>query len=89
MTREVINVMDTSGSMSATSIEQARAALAMGLTRLTPQDRFNVIQFNSNTSQLYAQAVPVNARTLQEAKQYVSYLQAQGARKWPTRSRLR
>lgn len=78
MTREVIYVMDTSGSMSGTSIEQARAALAMGLTRLTPQDRFNVIQFNSNTSQLYPQAVPVNARTLQEAKQYVSYLQAQG-----------
>ena len=78
MPREVIYVMDTSGSMSGTSIEQARAALAMGLSRLTPQDRFNVIQFNSNTSQLYPHAVPVNARTLEEAKQYVGTLQAQG-----------
>ena len=64
--------------MSGTSIEQAREALTMALTRLTPQDRFNVIQFNSNTSQLYPSAVPVTSRTLAEAKQYVGYLHADG-----------
>ena len=76
--REVIYVIDTSGSMSGTSIEQAREALTMALTRLTPQDRFNVIQFNSNTSQLYPSAVSVTSRTLAEAKQYVGYLHADG-----------
>ncbi len=45
--REAIFVIDTSGSMSGASLRQAKAALRLGLDGLRPQDRFNVIQFNS------------------------------------------
>ena len=76
--REVIFVIDTSGSMEGMSIEQARESLGLALSRLTPQDRFNVIQFNSYTSKLYPNAVPVNARTLQEAQEYARGLRATG-----------
>jgi Ca-activated chloride channel homolog len=76
--REVIFVIDTSGSMEGMSIEQARESLALALGRLTPQDRFNVIQFNSYTSKLYPSAVPVNGKTLQEAKNYARGLRADG-----------
>ena len=76
--REVIFVIDTSGSMEGMSIEQARESLALALGRLTPQDRFNVIQFNSYTSKLYPNAVPVNTRTLQEAQEYARGLRATG-----------
>jgi Ca-activated chloride channel homolog len=78
MPREVIFVIDTSGSMEGMSIEQAREALALALGRLTPQDRFNVIQFNSYTSKLYPNAVPVNGSTLREAQDYARGLRATG-----------
>ena len=76
--REVIFVIDTSGSMEGMSIEQARESLGLALNRLTPQDRFNVIQFNSYTSKLYPNAVAVNGRTLQEALDYAHELRATG-----------
>ncbi len=76
--RETIFVIDTSGSMSGTSIEQARAALLLALNRLTAQDRFNVIQFNSVTHVLFSQAQPVTPQTLRKAVHYVDNLKANG-----------
>ena len=76
--REVIFVIDTSGSMEGMSIEQARESLDLALGRLTPQDRFNVIQFNSYTSKLYPDAVPVSGQTLREAQNYARNLRADG-----------
>ncbi|MEC4888723.1 MAG: marine proteobacterial sortase target protein [Nitrospira sp.] len=76
--RETIFVIDTSGSMSGTSIEQAKAALLLALHRLTAQDRFNVIQFNSVTHVLFSQAQPVTPQTLRKAVHYVEHLTANG-----------
>jgi Ca-activated chloride channel family protein len=76
--RETIFVIDTSGSMAGTSIEQARAALLLALTRLTAQDRFNVIEFNSVTHVLFSQPQPVKPETLRKAVQYVDRLKANG-----------
>jgi Ca-activated chloride channel family protein len=76
--RETIFVIDTSGSMSGTSIEQAKAALLLALNRLTAQDRFNVIQFNSVTHVLFSQAQPVKPETLRKALHYVDNLKANG-----------
>jgi Ca-activated chloride channel homolog len=76
--REVIFVIDTSGSMSGPSIVQARQALNLALTRLKPGDRFNVIQFNSYTDKLFKFPQPVTHHALRQAQQYVDNLQAQG-----------
>jgi Ca-activated chloride channel family protein len=76
--RETIFFIDTSGSMSGTSIEQAKAALLLALNRLTAQDRFNVIQFNSVTHVLFSQAQPVTPQTLRKAVHYVDNLKANG-----------
>jgi len=76
--REAIFVIDTSGSMVGTSIEQAKAALLLALTRLTAQDRFNVIQFNSVTNMLFSQPMPVNTGALRKAVRYVEQLKANG-----------
>ena len=76
--RETIFVIDTSGSMAGTSIEQAKAALLLALTRLTSQDRFNVIQFNSVTHVLFSQPQPVATDTVRKAVQYVEKLKANG-----------
>ncbi|MFT5426763.1 MAG: Ca-activated chloride channel family protein [Gammaproteobacteria bacterium] len=76
--REVIFVIDTSGSMSGPSIVQARPALNLALTRLKPGDRFNVIQFDSYTDKLFKFPQPVTHHALRQAQQYVDNLQAQG-----------
>ena len=76
--REAIFVIDTSGSMSGSSIEQAREALLLALDRLTPADRFNVIQFNSRTDVLFRTARAADAQALAEARGYVRGLKAQG-----------
>ncbi len=78
MTREVIFVIDTSGSMAGASLVQAKAALKLAVTRLTPNDRFNIIQFNSVMKQLFGQAQAVNPRSIQRAVSYVEALQAEG-----------
>ena len=76
--REIIYVIDTSGSMGGQSIIQAKSALELAITRLKSGDRFNIIQFNSITSQLFGQSEPVTSSSLQQAKNYIQSLQAGG-----------
>jgi Ca-activated chloride channel family protein len=76
--RETVFVIDTSGSMAGTSIEQAKAALVLALSRLTSQDRFNVIQFNSVTSLLFSEPQAVKTDTVGKAVRYVERLHANG-----------
>jgi Ca-activated chloride channel family protein len=76
--REVIYVIDTSGSMAGTSIEQARAALALALERLGPHDRFNVIEFNSLATALFERARAFGPDTLAQARAFVRRLRADG-----------
>ena len=76
--REVIFVIDTSGSMAGQSIEQARAALLNGLRTLQPADRFTVIQFNSVHEELFDEPVEASPRNLAHAYRYVNNLYATG-----------
>ncbi|MYM63287.1 marine proteobacterial sortase target protein [Pseudomaricurvus sp. HS19] len=78
LTRETVFIIDTSGSMGGTSIEQARASLLLALDRLLPQDRFNVIEFNSHYRQLFSNSQLANPELLQKAKHFVSSLEAGG-----------
>ncbi len=76
--REVVFVIDTSGSMAGKSLKEAKAALSLALSRLSPQDSFNIIQFNSVTHQLYSTARQVSESRVHEAQRYVNGLQASG-----------
>ena len=76
--REVLFVIDTSGSMHGVSIEQARKSLLLALDGLRPEDRFNVIQFNSVTDSLFPTSVPADRDRLRAARDYVNALQANG-----------
>ena len=75
--RDVIFVIDTSGSMEGASIQQAKAALSLALNRPSPADKFNVIQFNSFTDALYGEPKPWTADSLAEAQAYVAALRAE------------
>ena len=76
--REVIFVMDTSSSMSGNSIQQARAALMLGIERLTNDDLFNVIEFDNNTSTLFATSVNANSANKVIAGKWIKQLHANG-----------
>lgn len=76
--REVVFVIDTSGSMSGSSIAQARDALELAIARLSEQDSFNVVEFNSYAKALYADARPASAANREHAIRWVRKLQAQG-----------
>jgi Ca-activated chloride channel family protein len=76
--RETIFIIDTSGSMSGTSIEQARAALLMALPRLTSRDTFNVIEFNSVVHALFTAPQSVTTATMRKAARFVDGLVANG-----------
>ncbi|MBI2841249.1 MAG: marine proteobacterial sortase target protein [Acidobacteria bacterium] len=78
LSRETIFVIDTSGSMANTSIDQARQALTLALGNLQPEDSFNVIQFNSYMSRLFPASVPALPETVAKAKEYVAHLNADG-----------
>ncbi|RXH42404.1 marine proteobacterial sortase target protein [Bradyrhizobium zhanjiangense] len=76
--REVVFVIDNSGSMGGTSIVQAKASLTYALSRLQPNDRFNVIRFDDTMDVLFAASVPADAAHVGEATSFVSALQARG-----------
>lgn len=76
--REMILVIDTSGSMQGASMEQARTALLMALGTLGPGDRFNVVEFNSRTRPMLPAAVPATAQALADAAAWVKKLKADG-----------
>jgi Ca-activated chloride channel family protein len=78
MPRELIFIVDTSGSMHGVSIEQAKRALQRALDGLQPEDRFNVIEFNSRSNPLFASSVPADALAVNDAKTFVRQLQANG-----------
>jgi Ca-activated chloride channel family protein len=76
--REVIYVIDTSGSMEGLSIQQARRALALAIQRLRPGDRFNVIRFGNDTEALFDASRPCDDSTRQAALAWVNALRASG-----------
>jgi Ca-activated chloride channel family protein len=78
LSREVIYVIDTSGSMAGASIQQVRQALSLAIERLRPSDRFNVIEFNSSTEVLFDVPRPAAARNRAKARAWVEGLQANG-----------
>ena len=76
--REVVFVIDNSGSMAGASIGQAKAALKMALARLAPADTFNVIRFNHTMEALFDAPHPAAPDQLAVAARWVDRLQATG-----------
>jgi Ca-activated chloride channel family protein len=76
--REVEFIIDTSGSMEGPSIQQARAALQLGVDRLSEADRFNIIRFSDTASSLYQAPQPVSQASRALASQFIASLTANG-----------
>lgn len=75
---EMLYMIDVSGSMEGTSIEQARGALLQALDTLLPTDRFDIVSFNSLFDEFAPQPLPATAANLAAARSYVKTLRAGG-----------
>ncbi len=75
--KDVILVLDTSGSMQGAKIEQAKRALNYVLDQLGNEDRFNIISFSTGTSAYARSLRPVSARN--DARNFVAGLKAEGS----------
>lgn len=76
--RELILVIDHSGSMHGSSMQQAIAALDQALASLRPGDRFNVIRFNHAAASLFPEARAALPPEVETARRFVQGLSADG-----------
>lgn len=75
---EMLYMIDVSGSMTGTSIEQAREALLQALDRLRPCDRFGILEFSSGFGEFSNAPLPATPQNLEAARDYVKHLEAGG-----------
>ena len=78
ITREVVFVIDSSGSMGGNAIGQAKLSLLLALDQLNPGDWFDVIDFDSEARSLFGRSVAANADTIDQARTFVDSLDANG-----------
>ncbi len=75
---EMLYMIDISGSMAGTSIEQAREALLEALDRLRPMDRFGILAFNNTSQELSAEPLQATPENVAAARRYAQRLEANG-----------
>ncbi|MGL1956198.1 MAG: marine proteobacterial sortase target protein [Colwellia sp.] len=76
--RDITFIIDTSGSMQGASIKQAKQSLRFALQTLSQRDSFNIIAFESSSTQAFSSTVMATTKNLAIAKQFISTLVADG-----------
>src|SRR5688572_2885198 len=76
--KELVFVLDTSGSMEGFPIEKAKETMNLALKSLYPSDTFNLITFAGDTSILFPQPVPATAANLRKAQAFLKSRQGAG-----------
>jgi len=76
--KNVVFVLDRTGSMAGEKIDQAKNALKYCLNALKPQDRFSVISFNESPDRLDSGLMIASKVNVKKALAYVDKLEASG-----------
>jgi Ca-activated chloride channel family protein len=76
--RDLVLVLDTSGSMHGVKMEQARKALKYCLDNLKPKDRFAVINFSTSVNRYRDTLKDASQEQVEDAKKWVDRLRATG-----------
>jgi len=74
--KDVVVVLDTSGSMEGEKLTQAKAALTHVLEHLNPEDRFSIVEFSTGARRFSDRLEP--AAKASEAVDWVGRLEATG-----------
>ena len=76
--KDILFVLDVSGSMWGTKIKQQRDAMDKILQDLNDEDRFNIMKFSSEAKYWKSVLVKVNTENVQEARKFAEKMQATG-----------
>ncbi len=76
--KEIVFVLDTSGSMSGFPIEKAKEAMKLSLDGLYPDDTFNLITFSGDTHVLFDEPVPATQANIEVAQAFLQSRQGGG-----------
>ena len=69
--KELVFVLDTSGSMSGFPIEKAKETMKLALDNLYPYDTFNLITFSGDEHVLFPEPVPATKENLARAQAFL------------------
>lgn len=78
VSRDVILVLDTSGSMAGEKIAQAQEAARYVVEQLNAEDRFNIVTFSTGVRSFSAALTPISDSARAEALAFVDRLEALG-----------
>ncbi|HXI74800.1 MAG TPA: VIT and VWA domain-containing protein, partial [Pyrinomonadaceae bacterium] len=76
--KELVFVLDTSGSMSGFPIEKAKETMKLALDNLYPYDTFNLITFSGDEHILFPEPVPATKENLARAQAFLETRQGSG-----------
>ncbi len=76
--RDMVLVLDTSGSMRGVKMEQARKALKYCLENLGPKDRFALINFATTVNKYRPGLLDASSDQVEQAKKWAAKLEATG-----------
>jgi Ca-activated chloride channel family protein len=76
--KELVFVLDTSGSMSGFPIEKAKETMKLALEGLYPRDTFNLITFSGDTHVLFPAPVAATPENLRKAQESLASRQGGG-----------
>ena len=76
--KELVFVLDTSGSMAGFPIEKAKETMKLALDNLYPSDTFNLITFSGDTRILFPEPVRATKRNLARAQEFLAASSGEG-----------
>jgi Ca-activated chloride channel homolog len=76
--KELIFVIDRSGSMSGFPIEKAKETMRLAIGRMNPRDTFNLLSFSGGTGRCFASPVPNTPANRAIALKYLDDLHGSG-----------
>src|SRR5438128_2832838 len=76
--KELVFVLDTSGSMGGFPIEKAKETMKLALDNLYPYDTFNLITFSGDEHILFPEPVPATKENLAKAQAFLANTKGDG-----------
>lgn len=76
--KDLLFVVDTSGSMSGEKMEHARQALRAWIERLNPDDTFNILRFSTDVEPLAEGSLSASPENRQRALRFINSMDASG-----------
>lgn len=78
LAKDIVLVADTSGSMQGKRMEQNKKALKYLVNQLSPNDRFSIVEFNTDVEVFKPQLIAATAENKKAAAAFIDDLEARG-----------